>query len=448
MSRKILILLLLLLPVFGHAQFRDDVPYSELYDSEIVRNLKEHISILSSASMEGRLAGSEGEAAAAEYVAEKFAAYGVDLITPSTGNEFGISRGADTLVSRNVLGFIQGSDPALNGRYIVVGARLDGAGTDSLTVDGEIVRRIRYGANGNASGLSMLIELGRMLSTGHLQLRRSVLLLAFGASSQTLAGSWYFLNRCFSDIDRIDAMVCLDALGLGYSGFYAYTSSNADMSSLVSGMKSELLPVYPELTAQEPFSSDHRAFYAKEIPSVLLTTGAFKESGTEKDTPSIIDYDGMEKEAEYIYAFVTHLSGAPAPSFRPGAEKEVKPIRNAVSYYDCDIRPSFLASTDPSVFLTKWVYQYLKYPKYAVENGIQGRVRVDFVIDEAGNVTEVEVARGVHSSLDEEAVRVVSASPKWRPGRVRGKKVRTAMSVTIEFKLEKKGKFGINGKTL
>lgn len=447
MNRQFLILLLTLFPFLGHAQFRESVPYADLYDSEMVRNLKENVAVLSSASMEGRRAGSDGEAAAADYVAEKLSLYGVDLITPVTGNEFGISRGADTLVSRNVLGFIQGSDPALNGRYIVVGARLDGAGTDSLTVDGEIVRRIRYGANGNASGLSMLIELGRMLSTGHLQLRRSVLLVAFGASSETLAGSWYFLNRCFPDVDRIDAMVCLDALGLGYAGFYAYTSSNADMSALVDSMQQELLPVYPSLTAQEPFSSDHRAFYAREIPSVLLTTGAFRESGTEKDTPSIIDYDSMEKEAEYVYAFVTHLSGAPAPSFLPGSPKEARTNSAAVSYFDTDVRPSFLASTDPSVFLTKWVYQYLKYPKYAVENGIQGRVRVDFVVDEAGNVTDVEIGRGVHESLDEEAVRVISASPKWRPGRVRGKKVRTAMSVTVEFKLEKKGKFGFNGRT-
>ena len=435
MSRKIFIALLLLIPVLGQAQFRDDVPYADLYDSELVKNFKEHIGTLASASMEGRRAGSEGEASAAQYVAERLSGYGVDMITPVTGNEFGISMGGDTLVSRNVLGFIQGSDPALSGRYIVIGARLDGAGTDSLTVDGNVVRRIRYGANGNASGLAMLLELGRMLSTGHLQLRRSVLLIAFGASSQTLAGSWYFLNRCFPDVDRIDAMVCLDVLGMGYSGFYAYTSSNEDMSSLVSAMHGELLPLYPELTAAEPFSSDHRAFYAKEIPSVLLTTGAFKESGTEKDTPSIIDYDSMEKEAEYIYAFVTHLSGAPAPSFRPGASKEVKVSKSAVSYYDCDIRPSFLASTDPSVFLTKWVYQYLKYPKYAVENGIQGRVRVDFVIDEAGNVTEVEVARGVHSSLDEEAVRVIKMLPAWSPGKQRGKAVRTLFRLPINFQL-------------
>ena len=75
---------------------------------------------------------------------------------------------------------------------------------------------------------------------------------------------------------------------------------------------------------------------------------------------------------------------------------------------------------------------------------------VDFVIDEGGNVTDVHVSRGMHASLDEEAVRVISASPKWRPGRHRGEKVKVAMTVPVDFRLEKasKGSFGINGKKI
>ena len=64
-------------------------------------------------------------------------------------------------------------------------------------------------------------------------------------------------------------------------------------------------------------------------------------------------------------------------------------------------------------------------------------------------MTDVRVSRGVHTSLDDEALRVISASPKWRPGRHQGKKVRVALTVAVDFKLQKdKGKFGINGKTL
>ncbi len=437
------------IPVF--AQFRT-ADYSDLYDSETVKSLKEHVSYIASAQMEGRLAGSEGEAMTAEYIGQTFSACGLELITPVSGETFGVvGESGDTLTSRNIAAFIQGVDSALSNHYIVIGARMDNLGMDTYTVDGEVRRRIYYGANGNASGLAMLLELGRMLKTNRLSLRRSVLLVAFGASERTMAGSWYFLNRSFSDTDRIDAMVNLDMLGMAEGGFYAYTSSNTDMNMIVSALKGELLPMQPELTASEPYPSDHRAFYDRSIPSVFFTTGRYSEHGTDKDTPSLLDYASMEKELEYIYAYTVALSGAPKPAFRQDdAGRRTQPD-NTVAFHDCDIKPTFLGSSDPSTFLRKWVYAYLKYPKEAVAAGNQGRVAVDFVIDEEGNVRDVRVARGVSEALDEEAVRVISASPKWKPGRMRGKKVRTALTVTVEFRLEKKdnkGGFGINGKRI
>ena len=86
----------------------------------------------------------------------------------------------------------------------------------------------------------------------------------------------------------------------------------------------------------------------------------------------------------------------------------------------------FLNSQDPRRFLEKWVYQYLKYPEKALMEGTQGRVMVDFIIEKDGKVTGVRVAKGVSPELDAEAVKVVSASPKWKPGRVAGEKVRAS----------------------
>ena len=86
------------------------------------------------------------------------------------------------------------------------------------------------------------------------------------------------------------------------------------------------------------------------------------------------------------------------------------------------------------------MYQYLKYPDAAVRDGIQGRVLVDFVIDESGKVTDVKVLKGVDPLLDDEAVRVIAASPAWKPGLVRGKKVKAEISLYVEFRLERKNK--------
>ena len=453
MRRSVLLAaVFILLPSLLSAQFRNGaVSIDDLYDSETVRALKEHVSYLSSAELEGRKAGSEGERAAAGYVAKVLSDYGIDVLSPAGGQSFGIGReGADTLTSRNVVGFLQGWDKTMNGRYIVIGARLDNLGTDTYLLDGEPASRTYFGANGNASGLAMLLELANRLSTNRVLMRRSILFVAFGASLETFAGSWYFLNRSFSDADRIDAMVNLDMLGTAERGFYAFTSGNEDLDRMVRALQGELLPVQAQLTVEEPYPSDHQAFYEREIPSVLFTTGRYPEHGTNRDSYDIVDFDGMERELEYIYTYVASLCNGPRPLFHQDGQSKASGGNDAISWNDCDVKPMFLTSSDPSFFLEKWVYQYLKYPDYAVENGIQGRVWVDFIVDESGNVKDVRISRGVHTSLDDEAVRVISASPKWRPGRHRGKKVAVAMSVPVDFRLEKntKGSLGINGKRI
>ncbi len=431
------------------AQFRDGAAYDDLYDGETVSAMKAHVRELSSAHLEGRGAGSEGEKAAAGYVASVLKEYGVDVISPEDGEVFGIRKeNGDTLTSRNVIGFIQGYDKELRDRYIVVGARLDNLGTMQMTVDGRTVDRIYYGANGNASGLSVMVELARMVQTNSILFRRSVLFVAFGASAETFAGSWYFLNRSFSDSDRIDAMVNLDMLGTGNKGFYAYTSSNADMNALIRTLTGNLQPVTPEIISSEPYPSDHRAFYAKEIPSVFFTTGRYPEHNTDKDTQSILDYEMMERELEYIYNFTLALANMNSRMvFRPNeAPSKEKPAEDVFSYHDVDVRPIFFNSQNPNQFLEKWVYQYLKYPEKALLEGIQGRVMVEFIIEKDGKVTNVRVAKGVSPELDAEAVKVVGASPKWKPGRRAGEKVRTSMTIPVEFRLEKKGdrkSFGI-----
>jgi TonB family protein len=100
--------------------------------------------------------------------------------------------------------------------------------------------------------------------------------------------------------------------------------------------------------------------------------------------------------------------------------------------------PTFLGSSDPRQFLAQWVYQYLKYPAEAVRDGVQGRVMVEFIIEKDGKVSDVKVVKSVSEELDAEAVKVVAASPKWKPAKIGGQKVRCRMTVPVDFILEKK----------
>ena len=440
MRRRLLTCLLCLAAALpAAAQFRP--AYRSLNDSETVTAMREQVGFLASAALEGRKAGSEGEREAAAYVTDVLDAYGLTLLSGRDGDLFGLKQeSGDTLTSCNVVACIPGYDKTLRERYIVIGARLDNLGTVSYSVDGQTRERIYYGANGNASGLSMLLELSRMLSAGSILLKRSVIIAAFGSSLESGAGAWYFLNRSFSGANAIDAMIDLDMLGTGSNGFYAYTSSNPDLTRLIGQVNGTLQPVRPEVVTREPVSSDHRIFYDREIPSVLFTTGMYPEYNTERDTPSILEYDEMERELEYLYNFTLALANGPAPSFREDSEAARADNADVVSFYDCDVRPTFFRSNDPASFLKRWVYVYLRYPQSAVEEGVQGRVLVDFIINEKGKVTDVKVAKGVDPRLDAEAVRVVAASPDWKPGVLRGKKVKTALSLYVEFRLEKKKK--------
>ena len=431
--------LLCLAAFFAGAQYR--TPYGALEDSDAVSAMKEHVAYLASPAREGRKAGSEGELEAAAYIADKLVSYGVEVLGGPEGDLFGLKQEAgDTLTSRNVIGFIPGYDAALREHYIVIGARLDNLGRMELLVNGEPREKIYCGANGNASGLAMLLQLAKMLSTNRVLLKRSVVIAAFGSSLETGAGAWYFLNRSFNGKEKIDAMVNLDMVGTGSSGFYAFSSSNPDLNHLITEVNGSLQPVKPEIVSLEPVSSDHRIFYAEEIPSVLFTTGMYPEYNTDRDVASILEYDDMERELEYIYHFCLALANGRKPAFRDDEYENRGAAKDVVSLIDLDVRPTFFRSADPAEFLRRWVYVYLRYPASCVEEGVQGRVLVDFIINENGKVTDVKVSRGVDPRLDSEAVRVVSSSPDWRAGELRGKKVKTAMSVWVEFRLERRKK--------
>ncbi len=83
----------------------------------------------------------------------------------------------------------------------------------------------------------------------------------------------------------------------------------------------------------------------------------------------------------------------------------------------------------------KWVAENLKYPPEYAETNISGRVFIQFTVDQKGNVTDVKVIRGIDPLLDAEAVRVISASPRWTPGKQRGKPVKVRYTFPVVFKL-------------
>jgi TonB family protein len=104
------------------------------------------------------------------------------------------------------------------------------------------------------------------------------------------------------------------------------------------------------------------------------------------------------------------------------------------SYSEVSIPPTFMKG-DIESFLDNWVYKYQRYPKEAIRQGVKGRVMVSFIIEKDGTVSGVTVERSAHPLLDEEAVRVISASPKWKPGEKNKKKVPVRITIPVYFEL-------------
>lgn len=428
------LLLSLLLSLAAMLQYWEDTP--------TVQALRSHVGEITLMQNEGRAPGSEGEKEAAIYLHKCLSDKGLDMLSPVGGDEFGIVLpSSDTLVSRNVIGLIEGYDPDLRNHYIVIGAHIDNLGTNTLTVDGQKVTQIYTGANSNASGVATLIELAGRLSESAIMLRRSILFVGFGSSTHSFAGAWHFLHHTFAkDAASIDLMVNLDILGRSADGMTAFTSGNEDISDVVKQLCATPFPVKPKILTMEVYPSDHQVFYHAQIPSVVFSSGRFPEHDTPRDVPSILDYDFMERELEFLHSFILKMSDLPAgkPSFNSTPLQDAGDDGKRIAWADCDVPPSFLQNANPSFFLQKWVYQYLKYPKDCIRDGVQGRVMVEFTIGKDGKVKDVHVVKGVDPQLDEAAVKVVAASPDWKPARKDGKKVDSYMTIPVEFKLRKR----------
>ena len=105
----------------------------------------------------------------------------------------------------------------------------------------------------------------------------------------------------------------------------------------------------------------------------------------------------------------------------------------AIPFQLVEEKPSFNGG-DANEF-SKWVNSKLVYPEAAKENGVQGRVTLQFTVNADGTVSNVKVLRGVDASLDKEAVRVVSSSPKWKPGKQRDRAVKVTYTFPVIFQL-------------
>jgi protein TonB len=125
----------------------------------------------------------------------------------------------------------------------------------------------------------------------------------------------------------------------------------------------------------------------------------------------------------------TSMTETPPPVVGPKKEieKVIEPILDIV-----EEEPEFPGGEEA---MMRFLQTNIKYPPMAIQMGDQGKVYVRFVVEPDGSISNAEIARGVTSEIDREALRVVQTMPKWKPGKQRGRAVRVRIVVPIVFKL-------------
>ena len=329
MSRKLPFLMLALVTVgCDSSPSAPDVDDNQPIDSVRLSSsvLLDHLNFLAADSLYGRRAGSVHERRSAEYIRDFFIEFGLEPGAPDYFQEFTIPVAVDGrtgLVSQNVLGVLRGKG-LLAGQWVILGAHYDHLGYESGS-DPVIVYN---GADDNASGTALMLEIARYLSehfsddTGGAADRRSVMFQAYGAEEVGLVGSFHFCGQPTLAMDSVVAMVNLDMVGrlrddaLGLIGL----SSSPEWNSAVSEANTESLSLY--VVEGLLNRSDQYCFFQRQRPVLFLHTGLHPEYHTPFDDVALINEDGMVRVGKLAINVMRNLvarserlnfSGGPLP---------------------------------------------------------------------------------------------------------------------------------------
>ena len=269
------------------------------------RALRADIAYLASDRLEGRGTGTPGNDSAAAYIARRFAALGLTALSPDFEQSF-VARPvlAHTLApvslrTQNVVALLPGSDSALRGQYVVVGAHFDhlGRSTDGA-LDPDRKHAVRLGADDNASGTAAVLELARLFSAH--PTRRSLVFVTFSGEELGLLGSEYFVANSPIPLDSAVAMVNFDMVGrLRDDKLIVYGVATAtELPALLDSANNAATapgwraPLRITALGDGYGPSDHSSFYARNIPVLYFFTDLHEDYHRASDVAKKINEVG------------------------------------------------------------------------------------------------------------------------------------------------------------
>jgi Zn-dependent M28 family amino/carboxypeptidase len=231
--------------------------------------------------------------------------------------------------TRNVVGFLEGSDPKLREEVLIIGGHFDHVGYGHYGSRQGHRGKIHNGADDNASGTSAILELAEAFSRLETAPRRSILFLLFSGEERGLLGSKYYVDHPLIPLKKTVAMINLDMVGRGKGDAFTVfgTGTSPSFESLLKGINARTehdIKYRPEGTGP----SDHSSFYHKGVPVLFFHTGLHPDYHTPADDWNKINAHGCEVVTRFIYLTAYYL--AVVSDERPGFSKSESPRKKRV----------------------------------------------------------------------------------------------------------------------
>jgi len=317
MKKVILLVLIIASVTNSYAQLKKELAVN-------APELKEWITYLASDEMKGRANGSPEMETAAYWIAGKFAEYGVKPVSPDSGyiQAYSFTSRQQTIAERNVIGIIEGTDPALKDEYIVLSAHFDHIGIrKGLKPDS-----IRNGADDNAAGTCTIIGIAKTIGLSKMKPARTIVLAAFSGEEHGMRGSRYFVSDPPVPLKDIYANLNFEMTGhseyLGKNKYYMTGCLNSNLDDLIIDYNkgSEFRLVDSIAVANMLFySSDNAAFSRISVTDGItfgIPSGTFATSATPDylhnvtDEAELFDFDNMASLIGHFSDLVLWLSNS------------------------------------------------------------------------------------------------------------------------------------------
>ena len=289
-------------------------------------NIHEDVTFLADDKLEGRQTGTEGEKAAAEYLAERFKDLNLEpkgtngyyqdfTFRPKTGPhqevKYTSSNTDSTITGRNILAFLNNNA----NQTVIIGAHYDhlGYGSEGSLYRGE-GKEIHNGADDNASGVAVMLNLASKLKNNNKE--NNYLFLAFSGEEMGLLGSNYFVKNATLNLDSVNYMLNMDMVGRlkKDSTLAVYGVGTSPIFKQVINAHNNKFKIIEKESGVGP--SDHTSFYLSDIPVLHFFTGQHEDYHKPGDDSDKLNYEGMEAISDYIFEIITDLNDNGELAFR------------------------------------------------------------------------------------------------------------------------------------